>query len=245
MQGRQKQRIETYQRVQVFLTENPLTSPATYGAASALLDDVVAQLTAHLGTQAAASRLTLAESERQRTLRRTLREQHLVPIARIANAVLRGSPGIDKATRLPAPYVTTTKLLAEAVAFRETATPYAETFVHHGLAADFLTQLDAAIEELREVQQGQERTIDRKNGAHAGIATEVARGRQAVQMLDAIVKARFAGNGEVLTKWQRARRVKNLTSGGTSSAEPSVQPPVQSPVPQSISAAAPAEPKAA
>ena len=237
MKAKQKQRIETYQRVQVFLTQNPLTSPATYGAASALLDDVVAQLTAHLGTQAAASRLTLAESERQRTLRRALREQHLVPIARIANAVLGGSPGIDKATRLPARYVTTTKLLAEAVGFRETATPYAETFVQHGLAADFLTQLDAAIEELREVQQGQERTIDKKTGAHAGLVTEIARGRQAVQMLDAIVKARFAGNGEVLAKWQRAKRVKGVGGGSSSSTEPSVQPSVSAPVP--------AEPKAA
>src|SRR3954467_11285813 len=101
MQGRQKQRIETYQRVQVFLTEHPLEAPATYGGAKDLLDEVVAHLTTHSSSQAANRRLTLAETAPQRTLRRDIREQHLLPITRIANAVLRGSPGIDRATHLP------------------------------------------------------------------------------------------------------------------------------------------------
>ena len=237
MKARQKHQIEMYQRVQVFLRDNPLAPPASYGGAGEQLDEVVTHLTTHSGSQAASRRLSLAETERQRTLRQQLREQHLLPIARIANAMLRGSPGIDKATRMPSAKLKTTRLLAEAVAFREAAAPYEETFVRQGLAADFLALLDTAIEDLRKVQQDQERTRNRNVGAKAGLVSEVARGRQAVQMLDAIVKARFTRNAEVLEQWQRAKRVKGVGGGSSSGPAPSVQ--------QSDTKPAPAEPKAA
>ena len=202
-----------------------------------MLDEVVAHLTTHSSSQAASRRLGLAETERQGTLRRRLREQYLLPIARIAKATLGGSPGIDKATRMPSPKLRTTALLAEAEAFREAAAPYEETFVRQGLAADFLAQLDAAIGDLRGAQQRQEKMHDRSVGAKAGLKNEIARGRQAVQMLDAIVKARFAGNTEVLERWQSAKRVKGVSGGSSSSAAPTVVP--------SVSAPASAESKAA
>ena len=234
MKSTQKQVIESYQRVQVFVNHNPLPPPATYGAAKERLDDVVARLATHSGNQAMSTRLGLAESERLRTLRRTLREQHLRPIAKIATAMLGGSPGIDKATRLPSPTIPTTKLLADAIAFRGAATPYETTFVEHGLSADFLTQLDASIEELRQAKGANDRTKQQRVAAKEGIAEELARGRQAVEMLDAIVKARFAGNREVLAVWRSAKKV--LAVSGTASSNAAPQP---------VSVPTPAEPKAA
>ena len=233
MRSTQKQVIESYQRVQVFLARNPLPPPATYGEAKQLLDDVVARLKEHGERQVATRRLSMAQTARQRTLRRVLREQHLVPIAAIANAVLRGSPGIDRATRLPSPQLKTTKLLLEAAAFREAAAPYEDTFVRHGMATDFLARLDAAMEELRQAQAEHADIRQKKAGSRASLTTEIVRGRQAVQMLDAFVKAHFGDNADVLAQWQSAKKVLGVPGGGNASTETSVQTPT------------PAEPKAA
>src|SRR4051812_8590035 len=117
MEITQKQRIEAYQRVQDFLGQNPLPDPG-YGEPKRLLDEVVSRLTEHSTDQVAGRRLGRAEGQRQVTLATALREQHIRPIAKIARAVLRGSPGIDKATRMPPQNLTPLRLIAEAKAFR-------------------------------------------------------------------------------------------------------------------------------
>ena len=221
MLAEQKQSFEAYQRVQAFLADNPLPPPDSYGAPGELLRDVVARLTAHATDQAAGGRLRRAETRRQRILKGVLRARHLRPIARIASALLQDAPGIERATRMPPTHITTTKLLAEAGAFREAVTPYEEIFVHKGgRPADFLARLDAAAEDLRQAQLGQAQNLAMQVGASAGIKDEIVRGRQAVEMLDSIVTTSFVENGEILAKWRSARRVREITGGNTSSSKP-------------------------
>src|SRR5438876_670584 len=97
MQGRQKQVIEMYQRVQDYLGANPPPTSAGYTIQKEVLDDVVAKLTDHSTDQATGRRLSRAEYTRQRALRSRIREDHLAPIAKIARATLRDVPGIEKA----------------------------------------------------------------------------------------------------------------------------------------------------
>ena len=246
MNTQQKQSIEAYQRVQAFLEEHPLPPPATYAAPKDLLDDVVARLTTHSNEQTTGGRLLKAQDQRQRALARVLREQHLRPIAIIASAVLRDVPGIDKATRMPAAMLTTTKLLAEAAAFRQAAAPYAEVFIRNGRPVDFLAQLDAAAADLHQAQVAKAKNQRQKVGARAGIQEQIVRGRQAVDMLSAIVTTSFAGNKDVLAKWRNSKRLRGFSNGSGASGESSVQAPAlavpSAPAPTS---AAPAEPKAA
>src|SRR6266550_1138018 len=105
MQARQKQAIEAYRRAQAFLTDNPVPPPGSYAGAKDMLDEVVGQLTSHADYRVSGGSLSKADISTQWTLRKVLREQHLRPIARIANAMLRGSPGIDKALKVPEPRV--------------------------------------------------------------------------------------------------------------------------------------------
>lgn len=245
MQVKQKQVIEAYQRVQAFLLDNPVPAPGSYGEPKTLLDEVVARLTAHSTDQLVGSRLGKADTQRQRVLRKVVREQHLRPIAKIANALLKDSPGIDRATRMPSQHITTTKLLGEAGAFRAAATPYEQTFVKGGRPTDFLARLDAVVEELRQAQLGKARNLGKSVGAKAGMEDEIVRGRQAVEMLDAIVTTTFVGNGELLAKWRRARRIRGASSGGnTGGAVPIVTEPTTAPAtvggPATTPAAAPA-----
>ena len=214
MQVRQKQSFEALRRVQAFLADNPLPPPGSYGGPKELLDDVVARLTGHVNDQVTGGGLSKAEISNQGILRKVLREQHLRPIAKIASAMLRGAPGIDKATKVPRARTTVTQLLAYASSFRTAAAPYEAVFVKNGRPADFLARLDAAANDLLQAQLGQARNFGNAVGAKEGMQDEIARGRDAVEMLDAIVTTAFAGNGQILGRWRSARRVRGLRGGG-------------------------------
>lgn len=214
MQARQKQVIEAYQRVQDFLAANPLPGGTGYGTPKELLDEVVARLTDHSTDQVAGGRLGRAETQRQKALRTSLRELHLKPISKIAKATLADEPGIDRALKIPAPQLSTTRLIAEAKAIRESVAQHEPTFVKNGRPADFLQRLDAAIEMLRQSFLGKGRNVGRKVGAKEGMAQEIQRGRDAVEMLDAIVTTSFVGQREVIARWKLAKRVQGVPGGG-------------------------------
>lgn len=231
MQQRQKQAIEAYQRAQDFLAAHPVPPPGSYAEPKAMLDDVVARLTDHSADQIVGGRLAKAEKQSETTLRRVLREQHLRPISLIARATLRGSPGIDRALKMPSPQITTMKLIAEANAFRDAAAPHEAVFVKNGRPADFMAQLDAAAERLRQAFLGKARNVGKRAGAKAGLKDEIARGRNAIEMLEAIVSTSFAGNGDVLAKWRSARRVRAVVGGNASARSAASESPESSPAP--------------
>jgi hypothetical protein len=216
MQARQKQVIEAYQRVQDFLAAHPAPAPASYGLPKQMLDEVVGRLTVHTTDQVAGRRLSRAETQRQKRLRAVLRELHLRPLSKVAKASLSEAPGIDKALVMPAPQLSSTKLIAEAQGMRDAVVPYQPVFVRSGRPENFVAQLDAAIEELRQSQLGRARNVGRGVGAKAGMKDEVKRGRDAVELLDAIVTTSFASNPDVLAKWRLARRIQGLPGGGVS-----------------------------
>ncbi|MEX2178199.1 MAG: hypothetical protein WD801_05785 [Gemmatimonadaceae bacterium] len=215
MQARQKQIVEAYQRVQDFLAEYPIPDPGRYGKPKELLDAVVERLTGHTGDQVAGGRLSRAESLRKNALARTLREQHLRPISKIAKAVLRDAPGIQRALKMPSPNLMPTRLIAEALAMKQAVELYSPTFVENGRPADFLEQLDAAIGRLRASLLGRARYVGQKVGARAGLAQEIQRGRTAVDLLDAMVTTAFFGEAEVLARWRAAKRIQGLPGPGS------------------------------
>lgn len=215
MRSRQKQVIEAYQRVQDFLKAHPVPPPAGYGWPKQLMDDVVARLTGHSTDQMVGGRLSRAETQKQRSLRKALRELHLRPIAQIAKAVLRDVPGIEKALRIPALQLTAMRLIAEASAIRDAVAPYESEFVKNGRPAGFLAELDAAIEAVQQSRMGRARSIGTRVGARAGLAQEIRRGRAAMEMLDAIVSTTYFGNQELLAKWRVAKRVQAVPGGGS------------------------------
>lgn len=215
MLAREKQQVESYERVQDFLKAHPAPEGRTYGRGQALLDDVVTELAAHRIGQVGGGRLSKAERRREKALQRSLRELHLGPISKIAKATLAESPGIEKALKMPEPQLSTTELLDQAGAMRDAAALYAPTFAENGLPANFLELLDEAIEQLRGAMLGKARNVGTKAGARAGIAQEIKRGRSAVQMLDAAVSTLYAGDRDFLARWRMAKRVRAFPGGGT------------------------------
>jgi len=222
MLARHKQLVESYQRVQDFLTANPPTNPAPkYGEVRQELDDAIARLSSLLGDQSAGRRESLDDTRRQDILRRLLREKHLAPISRIAKAALGDDPVIRKALGMPNPKLPSMKLVTVAVGMRTSAAKYEPLFVESGRPANFLAQLDAAIETLRQSVLGRARSVGRHVGARAGLGQQLARARNVVRMLDAMVLDAFAGNAEVIARWNISKRVQDLpgaavrATGGT------------------------------
>lgn len=225
MQAKQKQVFESFQRVQDFLGAHPLSEGSSYGSPREMLDAVVAKLGGHTTEQVAGRRLSRASTQRQQALRRALREQHLIPIAAIAKATLSDAPGIEKALKLPAGNLSTTALIAEAQGIRVAIAQFEPVFVRNGRPADFLARLDAQIEELRQSLLGGARNVGRSVGAKQGMQKEIQRGRDAVRMLDAIVRTAFFGDPDVLAKWRIASRVQGVPGGGPATgAEENVAP---------------------
>jgi hypothetical protein len=209
MLSKQNESIAMYQRVQDFLRENPPpAASAGYAVQKKTLDDIVARLTEHTTDQVAGRRLSRAEVQRQKSLRRRLREEHLSPLAQIARATLPDVNGIGKALHLPNDNLATLKYAAEAKGMRAAATPYAAAFIEAGRAENFLEQLDAAIEDLRQSVLGKARKTGQHIGARAGMSEEIKRGRQAVDNIDTVVRSAFRGNLQVLAKWQAVKRLR-------------------------------------
>jgi hypothetical protein len=209
----QKQQIESYQRVQDFLKAHPPPESPGYLVQKKKFDDIVATLTNHSSGQAEGRRLRRAAVSRQPALRKALRDQHLAPIAQIARALLADAPGIEKALRMPAYNLNPLRFIAEANAMRSAAAPYEAQFIEAGRPADFLAQLDAATEALRQSILGKARNLGQQVGARAGLASEIKRGRRLVDVLDTIVKAAFLDDADVLAEWRSAKRIRGVPSG--------------------------------
>lgn len=214
MLSQQKQSIEMLQRVQDFLRENPPPESAGYTVQKKTLDDIVARLADHSTDQVAGRRLSRAETQRQKGLRRKLREEHLSPIAQIARATLPDVEGVANALRVPNENLSTLKYCAEAKGMRAAVTPYVAAFVEAGRPESFLEQLDAAIEEVRQSVLGKARTVGQHVGAKAGMRQEIKRGRQAVELIDTIVRAGFRGKPDILARWRSAKRLRLLSGAG-------------------------------
>ncbi|HEX7939817.1 MAG TPA: hypothetical protein VF483_12595, partial [Gemmatimonadaceae bacterium] len=198
MQARQKQLIESYQRVQAFLEANPAPAPASYGGPLEMLESVVSDLNEHTSDQVLGGRLSKSEQRRQQALCVKLREHHLRPLVAVAKAEMTDLPGIERLLTMPPATLGVTKLVAEGVAFAKAAVEYKDTFVKNGRPADFLDQLNSAISDLVQSTKGRAQNVGRQVGAKAGIAQQAKRGRDAVNMLDSIVKVVFEGNDPVL-----------------------------------------------
>jgi hypothetical protein len=229
MQAAQRQRIQSYRRVLDFLAMNaPPQPPANYAVQKQVLETVVEHLSDFTSEQVTGARLSKADSRRLAGLRRTLREHHLQPIARIARALLPDAIGIEKALKMPTRGMSSVQLADEADGVRGAIEPYTQVFLENGEPADFMEQLALAAKTLREAVMGKARNIGRHVGAKAGLEQELKRGRRAVDLLDAIVTRAFRGNGVVLAKWRAAKRVQDQRgpSVGTTAATADQNPAV-------------------
>ena len=211
MLAKYKQLQERYERVLDFLAANaPPDAPPAFARWRDELVQAVARLNALLSVQVTGRKDSRDDVKRQKAMRRVLREKHLAPISRRAKSLLAEDPMIVKALAMPHNQLPTTRLLTEAKAFRDKAAEHEQKLIDAGRPADFLAQLDGAIEALRQTLIGRARNVGKHVGAREGVKQAMQRARQILLTVDAIVLDIFSSNAEILGRWQIAKRVQGL-----------------------------------
>jgi hypothetical protein len=207
MKYRQQADTDAFGRVQKFLDGNPDQFAAINASADrATLDDVVNQIQAQGLAQWLGRTGAKAQTFKLRAMCVSLRLNQMTPICTLARVRI---PGVPAATALTVPdcRASVPKLVATAAAMANTVEPYLQTLVSAGLQPNCIDQLRASIDAINAALT--ERSSNRLQwiAATAGIKAQIARGRQALMVLDAVVVSQCQGNANLLASWRQAKRV--------------------------------------
>lgn len=214
MQGRQKQLLESLERVMDFLRAHvPPGVTRAYAAKTEELSALVAKLQSLLSDQLTGRNASRDDVQRTKMARTHLRERHLRPVNLIARGMLALEPKELKTLAMPEFDLNNARFLAAATSFRDAAKQYEQLLVENGRPEDFLAQLDRAIEAFRDSLFTRDANLGVQVGARAGLKQQLKRARRLIQVIDALVLDAFAGDEEVLARWRTAKRVRALGGG--------------------------------
>ncbi|HXC24286.1 MAG TPA: hypothetical protein VNU46_00115 [Gemmatimonadaceae bacterium] len=196
----------------------PLTAPAlgtNFAPQVQALQDAVTQLISYTSTTASGA--IDGSIATRNALRRTLRVDHLDPIRRVSRALKLTHPEIPSLVRLPAFDAGIDAQLSAARAIARDITPYHDLFVADGLPADFIDQLNAAIQALAQSADARRAEQQQRAATQEGIKTALANGRQAARHLDPLVRSAIKNANDpvndplALAAWERAYRAVRVT----------------------------------
>lgn len=216
METKQGTALQTLQDVQRFLElhKDKLGQIPASGARAAL-DQVVADLSTHVGDQAGGNLETRGATRRYRALRGVLLYDHMKPIAKIAQAELPRTPAIEP-LKMPPTNASAQRLASFAKGMAETATQYADVFVGQGLPADFAQQLLTARDDMLESVTARNQSVAKRRGATEALKQRLSRARRVVAVLDAMVTPALADEPALVASWKTIKRVRRFGGGGTS-----------------------------
>lgn len=242
MQTRTKQGLQTLRQAHAFLAAR------AYSAAMGELKPQVDALAAIIGKlealstdQGASDSGCRAATETKRALASQLRLEYLRPIARIAVKLFVDDPELRKSF-LSKPPRDDEGLIQVASTYLDRATPFKDRFVEKGLAPDFPERLKKAIDTFREVRVLRGLEQARRTSATMALVEEMARGRDQVRLVDAMLAPRLAPRPEQLAEWRsiaRFVRTRGVAEVATDGATPGSTPTTQSTPSTPTSATAP------
>jgi hypothetical protein len=211
--------LDSLKAAQHFLDEHAtkLGDVAT-GGARKRLDDVIAELTAHVADQSGSDLAAQGNTKKQRALRIALIRDHIAPISRIARADLPDTPEVQP-LKMPRGKPSTQKLASIARGMAKAAAPFTSVFLMGGLPTDFIARLDTATNALLEAVVERSRHRGRRGGATTGLKNRLSAGRKIVRVLDALVKSAGANDPVLVADWNIVKRVQR--PGGSRTASPS------------------------
>ncbi|HEX8370310.1 MAG TPA: hypothetical protein VF604_17315 [Pyrinomonadaceae bacterium] len=203
-----RRRNDTFIRIRQFGLDNAVDFPAgSVGkqqfAEIAAVVDLIEQLA---GAQAQGRGGARFAFHGKGTARENLREA-VSEIADIARSMVYEFPGIDLKFRVPR-NVTDAELLAIANAFLAEALPYQADFVRYGLAAAFMTDLQADIEAYEESLGAPGTATDAHVEATEELDAAVRRGMIARRISDGVVRLKYKNDSGKLAAWTSASHIE-------------------------------------
>ena len=225
MQNLQRYVVQSFRRAQTYLDDNvSLLGAINTTEERKTLDEVVTLLDGHTLTLDTAKLETVGETSRKAQLDADLRDIHMRPVATFAKAKLRGVPNFKAMTTLGK--FNGARRAAAARAMAQAATPYAAQFIAAQFPADFLDQMTKAADAVDGSIDIRSRKSIARVGARDAVASQIQRGRDAVGALSGVVLKLLAGNSQLLTEWNFAKRVPLKPGAATPAASTPVPLPV-------------------
>jgi len=199
---------DTLVNVQQFLDVNAAAlGPVNTSGARTALDDAITALDEHAVAQGEHRIRSTGETNRQRSLRRSLRKQYLRPIAQVAAASLGNAPEIAS-LRLPSDRLVGSRLVDAANAMANAAEPYLAVFIAAGLRADVLDGLRAMTHAMQTSLGGRSDHVIKRRGSTIALSRGVASGRIALRLLDAVIEQQLPDNTQLLAEWKAVKRIR-------------------------------------
>ena len=220
MNYRDTRRTESYIRGSEFITTRKQDlGPIADSAGAHQLFNAVGVLTTVTTTQGAASLNLVGQKADQRSLEVRIRTQLMAPLAIFARARLRGTPGITALTRATK-NLEGMALVHAARAMATTASAHLQQLVEGGFPETALHELETAATGLESTIATRGATRVSRREATQSIAVATRSAREAVSMLDAVIRRQFANDAAFLAAWNTAHRVhgKPGVARGSSSA---------------------------
>lgn len=171
------------------------------------LEETVSRLSAFAVAQGGA-RLTRGMAVKQvARLRRALRHEHMIPIARRAKTLLKDLSGVAAAMRVPHARASTEILLAAANAMVKVVQSYVAEFRKAKFDKGFLSRMRADARALREGAAAIAFQSKRRADATAAIPRELRHARETEEAIDGLLLARFDADSSSAAEWRSARRI--------------------------------------
>ena len=184
-------------------SHNDLFSTGTLGSRMvAIVTWAASTLAAHAASQVAAI-AEMRQGSIGRAEARIALIDTLQAISRTARAAALDIPGLAGKFSMPLGR-SDQALLAAALAMHRNAEEFVPVFVKHDMPEEFRESLNRCIRNLQRAMADRQTAVQRHNASKGKVRTAMAKGRDAVQRLDAIVRNKLQGDPITLEVWARA-----------------------------------------
>ena len=230
MHSRQAFVLSTLRAIQTFLdTNKEALAPINDSGSRKTLDSLVQQFTAQAVAQSAGRVTSRGATSLQASLRDSLRNFHMKPIAEIARARLADVPEM-KSFVLPGANTSSIRLVAMAGGMAEAAAKHSAVFVDRGLPEDFIVQLESAADALSRSLDTRAESHGRSVGATNALSALAKQGLACIRELNALVAPKLARDARLLGEWRTAKRVRRKSGPSNGTVTQEAVAPQPSPV---------------
>ena len=207
MERRNQLRLDALERVRSFLEVNAAkVGPLLATEAGRDLNAAIEAVTARSIEQGAAQRELDGAHNEARRMEQDLKKYLLTPLAKFARAKLADNPKFKELHSVPY-NLQGRRLAAAARAMASAARPHAKALAAAQWSDDGAQSVEVAAAALDRVLDSCEAARSRRVIATAAIPDRLARGRDAVDMLDAVLTKRLAGKPDLVAAWRITKRV--------------------------------------
>jgi hypothetical protein len=200
--------LDTGRRVQTLLDSQPAAlGTAVPAPLRAQLDTAVTQLATSGTEQESLTTATSGGIVNQVAMREALTVDFLDPMARIARFALRESPDFQTLV-VPSTVTRKGEFMNKVNAIADAAAKYEQDFIDHGMPADFIAQLRAAVAALNASIETRGKQVGLLKQARQGIKDSTKAVRAVLHVMDGNMKRVLKKNQPVLANWTATKRIQ-------------------------------------